>query len=129
MKLLLDTHIFIWIVNTPERLAPPAVAAVESGANQVFVSVASAWEIAIKQSNKKLDLTESVEVWFPKRLKGAGFDIATISVEAALRVRSLPFHHRDPFDRLLIGQALEHGYTLVTRDKELGAYGVPVLLA
>ena len=129
MKLLLDTHVFLWSVDSPERLTAAAVTALKDPANAVFVSVTSAWEIAIKQSVGKLTLARPAEQWVPDRIQRAGFEVTPVSLAAALRVRSLPHHHRDPFDRMLIAQALEDGYTIVTRDNAFAAYGVPILAA
>lgn len=129
MRLLLDTNVLIWSTTNPDELEKDAREMIESGANDVFVSIVSAWEIAIKQSIGKLYLVEPAERWLPDVLRRTGFAIAELNLAAALRVRSLPWHHRDPFDRFLVAQALEHGYTLVTRDAQLRAYGVPVLTA
>jgi PIN domain nuclease of toxin-antitoxin system len=127
MKLLLDTHIVLWSAVEPDRLAGEARAAIEDGANDVFVSVVTAWEIAIKQSLGKLDLPRPAEQWLPEVLRKTGYDVADLGLSAAVGVRALPWHHRDPFDRLLIAHALENGFTIVTRDDAFGAYGVPVL--
>jgi PIN domain nuclease of toxin-antitoxin system len=127
VKLLLDTHVLLWSTTRPEELEADARAALEDGANDVHVSVVVAWEIAIKQSLGKLDLPQPAERWLPEALRRTGFEVAELGLAAALRVRALPWHHRDPFDRLLVAQALEDGYTLVTRDAALGAYGVAVL--
>jgi len=129
VRLLLDTHVLIWCATDPDRLAPEARAAVEDGANDVFVSTVTAWEIAIKQSLGKLDLARPAERWVPDVLRRSGFDVAEPGLASALRVRGLAWHHRDPFDRLLIAHALEDGHTIVTRDEVFLAYGVPVLLA
>jgi PIN domain nuclease of toxin-antitoxin system len=129
MKLLLDTHVLLWSATAPDRLAPEARAALEDGTHDALVSIVSAWELAIKQSIGKLDLARPAEHWLPDVLKRTGFEVAELSLSAALRVRALPWHHRDPFDRLLIAQALEHGYTIVSRDAAFGAYGVPTLRA
>ena len=99
------------------------------GANEVLVSTVGAWEIAIKQSLGKLDLPGPAEVWLPEVLRRTGFEIAELGLAAALRVRGLPWHHRDPFDRLLIAQALAEGFTIVTHDQSFAAYGVPILAA
>jgi PIN domain nuclease of toxin-antitoxin system len=129
VKLLLDTHILLCAASEPDSLAPAARAAIEDGSREVLVSVVSAWEIAIKQSLGKLDLPRPAEQWLPEVLRRSGFEVADVGFAAALRVRSLPWHHRDPFDRLLVAQALEDGFTLVTRDNSLGAYGVPIVEA
>ena len=129
MKLLLDTHVLLWAASEPEQLAPQARDALEDGTNDVLVSIVSAWEIAIKQSLGKLDLPKPAEQWLPEVLRRTGFELAEVGLAAALRVRALPWHHRDPFDRLLVAQAAEDGYTVVTRDSALDAYGVPLLKA
>lgn len=127
MKLLLDTHVALWAATAPDRLGRDVRVAIEDGANQVCLSVVSAWEIAIKQSLGKLDLPEPAGTWLPAVVRRTGLDILELNMAAALRIGGLPWHHRDPFDRLLVAQALEAGFSLVTRDRELGAYGVSVL--
>lgn len=129
MKLLLDTHVVLWAATDPDRLTAEARAAIEDGAHDALVSVVSAWEIAIKQSLGKLELPRPAELWLPEVLRRSGFEVVHLGLGAALRVRALPWHHRDPFDRLLVAQTLEAGYTLVSRDDVLGAYGVPLLRA
>jgi PIN domain nuclease of toxin-antitoxin system len=91
------------------------------------VSVVSAWEIAIKQSVGKLELPEPAEAWLPRVLKASGLEVLDVDLRSALRTRALPWHHRDPFDRLLVAQALEHGFTLCSRDAHLAAYAVPMV--
>jgi PIN domain nuclease of toxin-antitoxin system len=93
----------------------------------VLVSVVAAWEIAIKQSLGRLELPAPAEHWLPEVLRRTGFEVAELGLAAALRVRELPWHHRDPFDRLLIAHALEDGYTIATHDEAFQRYGVPVL--
>ena len=129
MRLLADTHVVLWAATDPAKLNQQARAAIEDGANDLRLSTVSVWEIAIKQSLGRLDLPRPAEQWLPEVLRRTGFGVADVSVSAALRVRSLPWHHRDPFDRLLVAHALEDGYTIVTRDEVLQSYGVPVLLA
>jgi PIN domain nuclease of toxin-antitoxin system len=129
MKLLLDTHVLLWAATDVARLALDARAAIEDGNHDVLVSIVTAWEIAIKQSIGKLDLARAAEQWLPDVLKRTGFEVAELSLSSALSVRGLAWHHRDPFDRLLIAQALDQGYTIVTRDHVFDAYGVPVLRA
>lgn len=125
MKLLLDANAFIWAYARPTELSSAARRALTDVANDRLVSMASLWEIAIKMSIGKLDFAEN--------LAQALDDIAATSLPITLvhvaRVRSLPFHHRDPFDRMMIAQAMEEGLTIVTRDRRVAAYGVPVLMA
>jgi PIN domain nuclease of toxin-antitoxin system len=129
MKLLLDTHVLLWGATAPDRLRAEARFALEDGSNEVLVSIVSAWEIAIKQSLGKLDLPSPAEHWLPEVLRRTGFEVAELGLGAALRVRGLLWHHRDPFDRLLVAHALEDGFTIVTRDDTFAAYGVGVLRA
>ena len=125
MKLLLDANAFIWAYARPTELSPAARRALNDVANDRLVSIASLWEIAIKMSIGKLAFAEN--------LTQALDDIAATSLPITLvhvaRVRSLPFHHRDPFDRMMIAQAMEEGMTIVTRNRHVAAYGVPVLMA
>jgi PIN domain nuclease of toxin-antitoxin system len=127
VRLLLDTHVLLWSALEPERLTATARAALEDGENEVFVSAVSAWEIAIKQSLGKLELARPAEQWLPEVLRTSGFEPLDVTLASALRVRALPWHHRDPFDRLLIAQALEENLTLVTSDGVLDGYGVSLL--
>jgi PIN domain nuclease of toxin-antitoxin system len=127
VKLLLDTHVLLWAALEPERIAPDCRAAIEDAANEVWVSAVSAWEIAIKQSLGKLELARPAEHWLPDVLQKTGFESLSVDVPAALRVRALPWHHRDPFDRLIVAQALEAGLVLATRAAHLNAYGVTIL--
>jgi PIN domain nuclease of toxin-antitoxin system len=129
VKLLLDTHVVLWAASSPDELSPEARELIEDGAQDALVSVVSAWEIAIKQSLGKLELPSPAEQWVPEVLRRSGFELAEVGLAAALKVRGLPWHHRDPFDRLLVAQAIEEGYMLVTRGELLGAYGVPLLKA
>jgi len=125
LKLLLDSNAFIWAYARPMELSTAARRALGDPANDRFISIASIWEIAIKMSIGKLVLTSD--------LTRAIDDIAAVPLPIALahisRVQSLPFHHRDPFDRMMIAQAIEEGLTIVTRDRSVKAYGVPVLTA
>ena len=115
--------------SEPDQLTDAARDGLEDGTNEVFVSVVSAWEIAIKQSLGKLELSKPAEQWLPDVLRRSNFELAEVGLAAALRVRALPWHHRDPFDRLLVAQAAEDGYTVVTRDSALEAYGISILRA
>jgi len=129
MKLLLDTHVLIWSATDPDHLPRDVRREIEDGTNDLLVSVVSAWEIAIKQSIGKLDLAKPAEEWFPEVVRRTAFKVVEPRMAAALRVRALPWHHKDPFDRFLIAQAIEDGYTIITHDRIFADYGVPVLLA
>jgi len=129
VKLLLDTHVLLWAATEPDRLQEEARRAIEDGSHDVLVSSVTAWEIAIKQSLGKLELDRPAGIWVPEVIRRTGLESAPIELMAALRVRALPWHHRDPFDRLLIAQALEGGCTIVTHDEVFARYGVAVLNA
>ena len=123
---MLDTHVLIWsLAGELGRLGPEARRALSDPDAQVVVSAVVIWEIAIKRGLGKLE----APVDLLDRLKKAGVEFMSVTPEHADRVASLPNLHRDPFDRLLIAQALEGGYTVVTRDAAFAAYGVAVLVA
>jgi PIN domain nuclease of toxin-antitoxin system len=127
VRLLLDTHVFLWSALEPHRIAAEPRAAIEARDNDVFVSVVSALEIAIKQSLGKLDLAKPAERWVPEVVRRSGLEVLPLDLASALGLRGLPWHHRDPFDRLLVAQALQAGLTVVTHDPAFGRYGVSVL--
>ena len=123
-SLLLDTHVFLWWRARDPRLRD-AVRGAVGLAPLVAVSAASAWEAAIKASLGKLRLASS----FEEGAVASGFTPLAISFRHAELAGGLPLHHRDPFDRMLIAQAMSEGLTLVTADRRLEPYGVPVLWA
>ena len=124
MRLLLDTHVLIWWA-LDEQLSPEIVAAITAPENDVAISVASVWEAEIKVQTGKLKLRRDVFA------DARAHDIDELSIEHAhaLAAARLPLHHGDPFDRVLIGQALVEGMTLVTRDAMFERYRVPLLKA
>lgn len=122
MKLLLDTHAVLWWQAEDVRLSVAARRAI-AGADIVWVSAASAWEVAIKTSLGRLRLDES----FAVTVAADDFTELPVTFAHAARLNGLANHHADPIDRLLVAQALVEGATLVTRDRALGEYGVPVL--
>lgn len=121
MKLLLDTHVVLWSMLEPDRLSSEVAVAISEPANDVFVSAVTAFEIAIKFSLGKLRIPGPPATWLPAACAKTGFEWIAITHDDALRVADLPWHHRDPFDRLLVAQA-RAGYTLVTHDRALEAY-------
>ena len=125
MKLLLDSNAFIWAYARPTELSLAARRALNDAANDRLVSIASLWEIAIKMSLRKLEFAEDLA----QALDDIAATSLPITLEHAARVRSLPFHHRDPFDRMMIAQAIEENLTIVTRDRRVSAYDVSVLKA
>ncbi len=102
MKLLLDTHAFLWFIGGDERLSPTARKLIEDMNNDVYLSVASLWEIAIKISLGRLQLAQDFEAFMAQQLVLNRIDILNITLKQTSQVATLPFHHRDPFDRLLI---------------------------
>jgi PIN domain nuclease of toxin-antitoxin system len=125
VRLLLDTHAVLWALSAPGRLTSASREAIEDGTHDVFVSTASVWEISIRQALGRLEAAENL----PEELEAAAITVLPISLDHALAVRSLPLHHRDPFDRMLIAQATVEGLTIVTRDPRFGPYGVSLLRA
>ncbi len=125
MRLLLDTHVLLWTLLAPEEVWPEARELIEDGAHDILVSAASAWEIAIKRAQGRLDAPQDLAAAVAKQ----SFRPLPISVEHAAAAGDLPTHHRDPFDRMLIAQAMVEGLTIMTRDPSFEAYGVPLLRA
>ncbi len=124
MRLLLDTHVFLWWVEDAPELSRKARAAIASADNQCFLSLASSWEMAIKLSLGKLRLPDAIERFIPQQLAENGFSQLQIDFRHVARVASLAFHHRDPFDRLLVAQAMEEKLSLVSADRQFAKYGV-----
>jgi PIN domain nuclease of toxin-antitoxin system len=127
VRLLLDTHAFLWWVEGEPALGRRARAAVADPDNEVFLSIASCWELAIKLSLGKLRLNEDIERFIPEQLTRNGFALLGVEFRHVARVADLPFHHRDPFDRLLVAQALQDDLAIVSVDRVLRKYGVTVV--
>lgn len=126
MNLLLDTHAFLWLMLDSARLSEEARAAIRSRDSRVVLSAASAWELAIKESLGKLELPAPAASWVVEACRAGGIETLDIDLDTALAVGSLPWHHRDPFDRLLVAQAMT-GFTLVTHDRVFEHYRIAVL--
>ena len=124
MRLLLDTHAFLWFMSGNSRLSAAARSAIEDGNNDVYISAASLWEIAIKVSIDKLELSEPFEILIPQQLAENEIELLDISVEHTILITSMPFHHRDPFDRLIAAQAKVEQMTLISVDDIFDEYGV-----
>lgn len=124
MRLLLDTHVFLWWIDNDPQLADSARAAIASEHNECFLSVASCWEMAIKASIGKLRLVKPVERFIPEELAANDFQLLPIDFRHVAKVETLPFFHRDPFDRLLAAQALVEKLTVISADAVLAEYGV-----
>jgi len=127
VSLLLDTQVFLWWVNDDPRLGANARKALEDAGIQVVFSSASAWEIAIKARLGRLHAPPDLTTFLTDQITINGFRVLPIELEHAARVRHLDDHHRDPFDRLLVAQAILEGLTLVTSDAVIGRYPVNVL--
>jgi PIN domain nuclease of toxin-antitoxin system len=121
-RLLLDSHVLLWWAEDNPRL-PASVAASIWNADTVLVSIATAWEIAIKVALGKLRAPMSVA----EMLDEAGFDLLPVTLDHTVEVGRLPLHHRDPFDRMLIAQARVERLRLITHDRQLRAYDIPIL--
>ena len=124
MKLLLDTHIFLWFIAGDLNLSSNARILIEDSANEKFVSAASLWEIAIKHSLGKLDLSDDFDVLFPNQLEVNGFEMVPVKTAHLSNLISLPFHHRDPFDRLLIAQTVAENMQIVSVDRVFDSYNI-----
>ena len=127
MNLLLDTQTLLWWREGNRKLGPRTRQAIEGGAASVVVSVVTGWEIAIKSRSGRLRLSASIDVWMPAVLEGGRFDVLDIRMAHAIAVATLPPHHADPFDRLLIAQAQMEGFTIATSDGAFDDYDVKVL--
>ena len=123
MQLLLDTHALIWWLNNNPTLCGKARKAIADPDNIVFVSAASAWEIAIKKSLGKLQAPDDLSI----QVKEKRFTPLAISIDHALTVEELPLHHQDPFDRILIAQAMCENLTIITRDRKFESYEVKTI--
>lgn len=127
MRLLLDTHIFLWFISGDPRLPLAFREAIRDEANEVYLSVASGWETVIKHSLGKLILPDAPDVYFPRQRERHGIASLAIDEGVLTSLAKLPPLHRDPFDRMLVAQALLHDLTLVTVDDALTPYPVALL--
>ena len=121
MNLLLDTHTLLWTLTDPERLPPRVVEAIASPRNAVYVSAVNTWELVIKAGLGRVDVPFSD---LESAIGEAGFSELAVTIAHSLRLRELPHHHRDPFDRLLVAQALDEALILVTGDSAIRSYPV-----
>jgi PIN domain nuclease of toxin-antitoxin system len=127
MRLLLDTHVWLWWNSEPERLAPRALRQIADPRNDVFLSAASVWEMAIKRRLGKLPLPEPVTAYVARRLESDAVTPVAVTHGHAAGVETLERLHRDPFDRMLIVQARHEGFRLLTVDDRVLAYGSPAV--
>lgn len=124
MRLLLDTHTFLWWVEDAPDLSRKARQAIINPDNECFLSLVSCWEMAIKLSLGKLKLAGVIERFIPEQLSVNGFRQLEVDFRHVARVATMPFHHRDPFDRLLAAQAKEEKLAIVSADAIFQKYGV-----
>jgi PIN domain nuclease of toxin-antitoxin system len=122
MRLLLDTHTFLWFINGDENLSQRSKILIQESDNEVFISIATLWEITIKTSLGKLELSQPFDLLIPRELTNNEFTQLPITIEHLIKLGSLPFHHRDPFDRLLIAQSLYEQMPLISKDGEFDDY-------
>jgi len=125
MNFLLDTHAFIWFFNGDTQLSESAIRLITNAENKCFLSIASIWEIGIKTSLGKLELRGDLAE-MAGFMKAGAITLLPIELRHIQRLQTLPFHHRDPFDRLLIAQALTENLTLISRDGIFSQYSVPL---
>ena len=129
MKLLLDTQCWLWMQARPERFSDSARRMVQDPDNVLMLSPVSAWEIASKVALGRLTLPAPPVEYVPSRMKSSGVDALPLQHSHALQVATLPWHHRDPFDRLLIAQAQVERLSILTADRAFGAYDVELYFA
>ena len=126
MRLLLDTHAFLWWIVDDNRLSSKALQLISNGGNEVFFSTVSAWEIVVKTGLGRVELPEPVERFLPAQLHANGFQVLPIHLSHALGVGDLPEVHKDPFDRMLVSQAVIERMTIVSGDRQLHGYPVAI---
>ncbi|MBI1927561.1 type II toxin-antitoxin system VapC family toxin [Candidatus Poribacteria bacterium] len=124
MKYLLDTHTLLWFLAGDIKLSGSARQLIDDLNNEIFVSIVSLWEIAIKASLGKLALVKPFEDLFPEELHLNSIEILPITIDNLIKLTTLPFHHRDAFDRLIIAQALVEGIPIIGVDAAFDAYGI-----
>ena len=127
MRAILDTHTFLWWVLDIPRLSAESRAILEDGQNDLLFSAASAYELAFKSSTGRLTLPEPAETYVPDRLVTNGFTRLAIELTHALRAGTLPWIHRDPFDRMLVAQAQIEGLPILTADPAISRYDVETI--
>ena len=127
MRVLLNTHVFLWWITDDPRLSPRAREIIADGRNRLFLSAASGWEIAIKAKLGRLQLPDEPEHFIPEQLELNAIEALPVQMVHALHVYRLPDHHRDPFDRLLVAQAPLEKLPILTADPQIARYPVKVI--
>jgi len=129
VRVLLDTQVWLWMLASPERLSRKSRTLVASAGTELVLSAASAWEIAIKHGLGRLQLPEAPGAYIPRLMESTGISSLPVHHRHALHVATLPQHHRDPFDRLLVAQAQLEQLAILTADRRFRLYDVKVLPA
>jgi PIN domain nuclease of toxin-antitoxin system len=124
VRRLLDTHAFLWFITSDPQLTASASALITDPDNEILVSPATYWEVAIKVSLRKYPLSVPYETFITQGIEGNGFKILPIEPRHTAVLTTMPYHHKDPFDRLLVAQAMVEGIPLISGDPQLDAYGV-----
>ncbi len=127
MRVLLDTHVFLWWIDDDPRISERVRGVISDGGNDLLFSAASGWEIAIKASLGRLRVSGALAPYLTEQLSRNAIGVLPVHLSHALRVHALPDHHTDPFDRLLVAQALVEDVPLVSGDPEVSRYPVEVI--
>ncbi|MFY9861134.1 MAG: type II toxin-antitoxin system VapC family toxin [Candidatus Cybelea sp.] len=125
--MLLDTHVWLWMALQPQRLGEASRSMIADRANSLFLSIASTWEIVVKQARGKLELPTDVATYLRSRLPRSGATLLDVSLDHVFALDSIPDRHRDPFDRMLVAQALVEGMKLVSADPRILAYPIATI--
>lgn len=127
MRVLLDTHTFLWLDNDPDKLSPKVVSICADPSNTLLLSVASIWEMQIKLQLGKLTLPAPLADIVANQIKNNQIELLSVQFPHVLQLANLPLHHKDPFDRLLIAQSLFESATMLTSDPLIKQYSVPII--
>ena len=127
MRVLLDTHVFLWMVSSPEKLSEYVKELLESEENEIFLSSVSGWEITIKSQINKLRLPDKPDIYLPQQIEKNFVEVLPISMSHVLNIYNLPNIHKDPFDRLLISQSQLENLPIITNDRKLTQYAVETI--
>jgi PIN domain nuclease of toxin-antitoxin system len=127
MRLLLDTNVFLRMMMDDSLLSRTAKTAIADRSNEIYVSAICAWEIAIKLGIGKIQLSDPIDLFMSQGMRNAKAIELPVRTAHAIRAASLPLHHRDPFDRLLLAQAAVESLSIVTSDRQFESYGIPVI--
>lgn len=127
MNLLLDTHAFLWWATDDSRLSTRAREVLSDPEQRIFFSAASGWEMAIKANLGKLTFPRGLSDFVTSAVSSNGYEILSVSLAHALAVNDLPYHHRDPFDRILVAQSRVEGLTILSADQKIRAYDIEIL--